>query len=261
MRKFFSSQWVALVAVLVAIGSLGFAVKPDNQSINTVEAVRIQCEDGATGATGSAGLDGQDGAQGPQGETGPCGPVGPEGPEGPEGPQGPIGPTGAAGAQGLTGAPGQAGTPGPAGPQGPQGEDGPAAPEIDYPVQGGTIEGTQPSFSSSPLFYASSVRNGDLVYFRVSVDFDNIVDFGTGQYFVTLPYPAKYDATVRGGHLERASNDRRYPIVGHLVAGSDVMTLWFTSGGLDEPFDYKNPYGLAPQDQFHIAGQYIATPN
>lgn len=62
MRKFFSSQWVALVAVLVAIGSLGFAVKPDNQSINTVEAVRIQCEDGATGATGSAGLDGQDGA-------------------------------------------------------------------------------------------------------------------------------------------------------------------------------------------------------
>lgn len=73
-------------------------------------------------------------------------------------------------------------------------------------VLGGTVGGTQPTFSSNPLFFGSSVRNGDLVYFRINVDFDNITGFGTGQYFVSLPYPSKYDVTVRGGHLERFSN-------------------------------------------------------
>jgi hypothetical protein len=129
--------------------------------------------------------------------------------------------------------------------------------ETAYALQGGTSL-TQPLFDGPPMFLGSSVRNGELVYFRISVEFDNIVSFGTGQYFVTLPYTSKYDTTVRNGHLDRFSNGRKYAIVGHLSANSNVMTLWYTANtGQDEEFDHSHPYGLQIEDSFHIAGTYL----
>lgn len=236
--------------------------------------MRILCEDGQDGATGEQGpqgLPGECGPEGPQGEPGPQGEQGPQGEPGPQGergevgPQGPSGPAGATGPTGPTGATGSAGPAGaigPAGPTGPQGAPGAdyvAPTETDYVLQGGTIAGTPPTFDGNPLFFGSSIRNGDLVFLRILVDFDNITSFGTGQYFVSLPYPAKYDATIREGHLTRDSNSRRYPIVGHLEAGSTIMTLWYTAGtGQDEEFDFNSPYTLRVEDSFHIAGTYIA---
>lgn len=293
MKQFLSHQWLALIAALVAIGSVGFSVSANSQSVTTVEAIRVLCEDGAPGATGSPGVDGQDGAAGeqgiqgetgPQGETGECGPqgetgsTGPQGPQGETGPQGPIGPQGPTGAQGPAGPQGPTGATGPIGPQGligpigaqgpsgPQGEvgaqgpEGPAAAEQVYMVQGGT-DGTQPTFNGDPLFRGSYVRNGDLVYFSIDVIFSNITSFGTGQYFISLPYPAKYNATARDGHLEPSPKGRRYAVTGYMVAGSNLMTLWYTdSSGLDQPFDFNSPFTLTTADSFHISGSYLAQP-
>ena len=109
------------------------------------------------------------------------------------------------------------------------------------------------------MYSGSSIRNGDVVFLSIVVEFDNVTSFGSGQYFVSLPFPAKYGATIREGHLTRASNDRRYPIVGHLEAGSSIMSLWYTAGtGQDEEFDYNSPYTLRVDDSFHLAGTYIA---
>lgn len=52
---------------------------------------------------GADGAKGTDGAKGPQGDPGPAGPVGPEGPKGPEGPAGPAGADGATGPAGADG--------------------------------------------------------------------------------------------------------------------------------------------------------------
>jgi hypothetical protein len=283
LRSFLKSQWIAVLATLVALSSIGFTFANSSQTISTVEAVRILCEDGQPGADGLDGTDGADGADGQPGPTGPegvCGPVGPQGEQGPQGEEGPQGEQGIRGEQGIQGQMGPAGPQGPGGApgaigpqgqmgprgldglQGPQGEPGPTgSPAIEFPyvLEGGTIGGTQPTFDGAPLFFGSSIRNGELVFVRISVDFDNILSFGTGQYFVSLPYVPKYNATIREGHLERFSNGRRYPIVGHLEAGSTVMTLWYTAGtGQDEEFDFNSPYILRVEDSFHIAGTYIA---
>ena len=295
IMKFIKSPIVTLLALLLAAGSLGFSLYTASSTITTVDAIRIQCEDGQDGAPGPQGETGSQGEQGEQGDrgpTGPCGVQGPQGPQGevgPQGPQGEVGPQGPSGLDGLRGAtgpqgpqgiqgpqglpglPGVQGIPGPAGPQGPSGSDGsrgptgpqgpagPAASESSFTVSGGTIAGTQPTFSSDPMFYGSYIKNGSLVYVRITVDFDNITNFGTGQYFVSLPFPSKYDVTIRGGHLERVSNNRNYPITGFARAGSSTLTLWYTAGtGQDEEFDHNSPYALQTADSFHLAGTYIA---
>lgn len=144
------------------------------------------------------------------------------------------------------------------GPTGATGPEGPAAAEVSYTVGGGTIGGTAPTFTGSPLFYGSSIRNGDLVYFRVTVDFNNITNFGTGQYYVTVPYPAKYDVAVRGGYIVDDNRTDYYRLGGHIEAGSTQMTLWRSTSAQDEIFDYNSPVVLTTSDSFHISGSYIA---
>jgi hypothetical protein len=167
-----------------------------------------------------------------------AGGTGPAGPEGPEGPAGPIGPAGAKGDPG----------------------DPVTLVETSYDVSGGTFGATQPTFDGDPLFSGSYVKNGNYVFARIFVDFDNVTDFGDGQYFVTLPYPSKYDAVIRHGYLKRFSSGRRYQIVGYLDADSDVLRLWFAAGtGRDEIFQDGSPFKLSVEDTFHIAGSYFST--
>ena len=250
--------------MLVAVSSVGYALSASNSTISTVDAIRIQCEQGEqgkqgepgaqgeTGAEGEQGEPGPQGEQGIQGEQGPCGPQGEQGIQGPQGEVGPMGPTGPSGSDGSRG------PEGPTGATGPQGPPGPAAAEVSFVVNGGTIGGTSPTFDGDPKFFGSHVRNGDLVFFRINVAFDNITSFGTGQYFVTLPYASKYDFTIRNGHITRSSNSRNYAITGYVTAGSSTMTLWFTAGtSQDEPFTYRDPFALTTADSFHISGSYI----
>ena len=153
--------------------------------------------------------------------------------------------------------PGEPGIPGPQGPVGPQGPALEPA-ETSFTVLGGT-DGNPPTFNGSPLFTGSYVKIGSLVTFRIDVDFDNITNFGTGQYFVQLPFNAKYGTMLRSGCLHRASNNNQYAINGHVFAGSNVLTLWYTAGtGQDEAFDHNSPYTITVNDNFHITGTYIA---
>jgi hypothetical protein len=133
--------------------------------------------------------------------------------------------------------------------------------ETDYTVVGGTA-GTQPTFNGNPLFAGSYIKTaGNLVNFRVTVDFDNITSFGSGQYYVTLPFPAKYDYSFREGNLWDSSDSKSYSISGHVVAGSSVMELSSMdaqSGTVfDIPFSSAGPITLNVADDFHISGTYV----
>lgn len=172
-----------------------------------------------------------------------------------EGPAGPQGPRGYQGETGLTG---------PMGPQGPQGETGPAGQdatlgvETVFTVNGGTLE-TQPTFNGDPLFTGSYIKNGSLVHFQIQVDMDNITDFGTGQYYVDLPFASKYGYQVREGCLHDVSTDKQYAIGGHVFAGESQLNLTFTNtNGQDEAFDFNSPVTLNIADNFHISGTYIS---
>jgi hypothetical protein len=134
-------------------------------------------------------------------------------------------------------------------------EAGPS--EVSFTVNGGT-NGTNPTFDGAPLFSGTYVKTGPLVHFQIQVDMDNITDFGTGQYYVDLPFPAKYGYQVREGCLHDISTSRQYAISGHAYAGSSQLLLSYTdSNGQDASFDYNSPMVLATGDNFHIAGTYI----
>lgn len=160
----------------------------------------------------------------------------------------------------ANGAPGPTGPVGPIGPQGPPVDLETAFAETPYAVEGGTLNGTQPTFNGSPLFYASYTKTGNLVHFRVNVNFTNITSFGTGQYYVTLPPGtlSEYDVYVRNGHLQHSSGDK-YSISGHADSGTNVLKLYATaSNGKEVPFTNSVPVGLNTNCDFHIFGSFFS---
>ena len=134
--------------------------------------------------------------------------------------------------------------------------------ETDFVVVGGTT-GTQPTFNGDPLFSGSYVRmSSNLVHFQVQVDMDNITSFGTGQYYVDLPYPAKHAYKFREGCLHDISTGRDYEIGGHVAAGESRVYLSSTDTQSGTVFDIEftatSPVTLNVADNFHITGTYIA---
>jgi hypothetical protein len=120
------------------------------------------------------------------------------------------------------------------------------------------VGATQPTFSGAPLFDGSYLATGALIHFRVNVTFTNITSFGTGQYYITLPFATKYDVIARAGHLHDSSTNNGFIISGHASANSDMMLLTYIgSNGQDETFDFNSPVTLTSSDDFHIYGSYI----
>lgn len=159
--------------------------------------------------------------------------------EGPQGPQGQVGP------------------------QGPAGQDAVASQETDYQVGGGTVQfngnaPVQPQFNGTPLFTASYIKAGNLVFFQIKVVMTNITNFGSGQYYMTLPFESKHDVFMRSGHLHDDSSNKNYAISGEILKDTNMITLAYTaSNGQDLPFTSTSPITLTTSDDFHIAGTYI----
>jgi hypothetical protein len=132
--------------------------------------------------------------------------------------------------------------------------------EVTYTVTGGTT-GTQPTFTGAPLFTGGYIKDGGLVHFRIDVDFDNITSFGTGQYYLTLPFQSKHNYQLSDGCLHDVSANREYPISGHVAAGSNQLFLQSIdaqgSTAFNVDFTYNQPVTLATADNFHVAGTYM----
>ena len=127
-----------------------------------------------------------------------------------------------------------------------------------YQPEGGT-DGTQPTFSG-PAITGSFNRFGNMVHFNIFVDFDNILTFGTGRYFLTLPFPSRNEIKFADGCLHQPSTGREYQIRGAVLAGSDVLNLSTTDivgqRVFDADFTSTAPFTLTSEDYFHIAGTY-----
>jgi hypothetical protein len=125
----------------------------------------------------------------------------------------------------------------------------------EYQPGGGTDD-TQPTWTGTPIT-GSFNRFGNMVHFNVQVDFDTITSFGTGQYFVTLPYPVRERYTFANGHLSDLSTGRSYNFVGEALEDSDVLKLYYIgSNGRMEPFTFNSPVTLTTEDYFDISGTY-----
>jgi hypothetical protein len=127
-----------------------------------------------------------------------------------------------------------------------------------YEPDSGT-DGTQPT-ASGDFISGSFNRFGNMVHFSIEVDFTNITNFGTGQYFVTLPFSARVAYQFREGCLHDISAGIDYHISGHVFEGEDVLQLFTTDRQgnriYDFPFEQGEPITLTTADNFHIAGTY-----
>lgn len=128
-----------------------------------------------------------------------------------------------------------------------------------WTIEGGTTNGSQPTFSGSPMFTGEWMLMGKLCHFTIDIDMDNITGFGSGQYYVKLPFPAKKNYLMSDGCLHDQSTGDEYAVLGHVQAGSDILTLLTTtSNGKQNPFTHNVPVNLSVQDNFHISGTYIS---
>lgn len=127
---------------------------------------------------------------------------------------------------------------------------------VDFVPAGGTT-GTQPTFNGTPLFTGSYNKLGRIVHFAIDVDMDNITNFGTGQYYMDLPFKARRNYLFSDGCLHDISTGDEYAILAHISAGSNRMFLLTTaSNGRQVPFEHNVPVTLSTADNFHIAGTY-----
>jgi hypothetical protein len=131
-----------------------------------------------------------------------------------------------------------------------------AGQSIPFTVEGGTL-GTQPTFTGAPLFTGTYTKWGNMCHFAIDVDMDNITSFGTGQYYIKLPFPTERNYHFSDGCLHDISTGDQYSVMGHVVAGSDELRLFsVASNGRQVPFTSGVPVNLATADNFHLAGTY-----
>lgn len=129
------------------------------------------------------------------------------------------------------------------------------------------IQSYTPVWSGTGLVFTGTpatgtyIKIGNFIQIQISVDFDNVSNFGTGQYSLTLPFPSKYHTDVYGGSIHDVVNQGvdHYSIKGHLESGSSIMAIWdLSSSGKDEPFDHNSPIVLTTEDLFHMSFSYIS---
>ena len=130
-----------------------------------------------------------------------------------------------------------------------------------FEVSGGTL-GTQPTFDGAPLFTGFYIKVGSLVHFTIDVDFENITSFGSGQYYLNLPFASANNYQFAAGCLHDISTGRDYPIFGHVFASESQMLLKSIdaqgNAAFNVPFAQGSPITIATADNFHISGSYIA---
>ena len=124
-----------------------------------------------------------------------------------------------------------------------------------YQPEGGAAT-TQPVFSG-PGITGNFNRFGNMVHFTIQVDFTNITDFGSGQYYLTLPYNARTDYAFSDGRLHDASGGDFDSITAEVDQGSNQLWLFSqASNARGVPFEDGTPINLTTADSFHIAGTY-----
>lgn len=130
---------------------------------------------------------------------------------------------------------------------------------VSFTVVGGTT-GTQPTFTGASPYTGSYTLIGNLCHFQLDVDMDNITNFGTGEYYLDLPFNTSYPYQFRDGCLHDISTGRQYAISGHVAVNQKRLYLFTTDQQgnrlFDAAFTSTVPVTLSTADNFHIAGTY-----
>jgi len=105
--------------------------------------------------------------------------------------------------------------------------------------------------------YGTYLKYGRMVVTNIFIPFNEVTNFGTGQYITTLPFSATFHQDVVAGSLHNTNAGDHFTIKGHLSDGSSIMTIWYISGASkDEPLTHNQPVSLDNTDLFHMSFIY-----
>ena len=129
-----------------------------------------------------------------------------------------------------------------------------------------TIHSYDPVWSGTGLAFTGTpatgtyIKIGNLVTVQIDVEFHTVSNFGSGQYFLTLPIASKYHTDVFGGSIHQITNQGtdHYSIKGHLLEASSTFSIWIIgSNSQDQIFNHTTPVNLDADDKFHMSFSYI----
>ena len=149
---------------------------------------------------------------------------------------------------------------------GANGADGADGADADLDTGTTTIHSYTPVWSGTGLEYTgtpavgSYIKIGNLITVQIDVEFDNVSNFGTGAYSLTLPFASAYHTDVYGGSLHKVTNQGvdHYSLKGHLSPSSSTFTLWAVgSSAADQQFDHDSPVNIDTDDKYHMSFTYI----
>jgi len=106
---------------------------------------------------------------------------------------------------------------------------------------------------------ASYTLMGPLCYFQVYVDFSTCTNFGTGQYQITLPFPAAQTMRMAGGTLHQTTGNSLYHIAGitDTSTSNTVHNLYYSGSTTDLNWKYNTPVGgTTITSHFDLCGIY-----
>lgn len=98
-------------------------------------------------------------------------------------------------------------------------------------------------------------RIGKMITANALIDFTNVTNFGTGQYYFDIPagIPARAHDLSAGGFLSKAGST--YTIFGTLGATANKMYLWHpTSNGGSDTVTYNKPTTITTATTINITG-------
>lgn len=122
---------------------------------------------------------------------------------------------------------------------------------------GGVVSGTTPTYNGDPLFTGGYNLIDNICHFHIDWGMDNVTNFGSGQYYVELPFASKNNYLLSDGCLHDTSASHQYSILGHVVAGSNILSLFSVgNNGRQVSFTGAVPVTLSTADNIHIAGVY-----
>jgi hypothetical protein len=118
-----------------------------------------------------------------------------------------------------------------------------------------TWSGTGLAFTGNPTV-SSYLLVGTLCHFRIRVNCTTVTNFGTGQYFLTLPFAPKDDYVFRDGGIHGNANSH-YALMADAEKDELQMSLWHPGpGGQDALMDHNSPHTMSTSDYFYISGTY-----
>jgi hypothetical protein len=169
---------------------------------------------------------------------------------------------------GLVGPKGETGATGPAGPAGPAANPTAVRWSPNFHATGLTFTGSNFTYPTYNSYY---VKAGQMVTFWIAVDLSTVTNFGTGQYFLELPFMPLAGTMNHFAGWCNVDPTQNPDTAGHAIlnvdhlAGTQTLDLHYLkqAGGANSPimeaiFKQGTPVTLTTSSKIYVNGTYIA---